>query len=369
MTTPMDSRGGVQDGADRIQCMREFTLNLRILRHCTSFTWCSAGWVGSRLAIRGFFRAFCVRHKGQGEGGADAGSVPGVGPPCQLVSAVDDIATALKSLQKQPQQPQQPQPPRDGGIPQGCPLSMIFIVALYLPWCRKLETFREVKPQLYADNLKCVSSNDDDLLEAARFTSRYIRLVGQTPAPRKCALLSTSRVVRDLMKAWVISNAGDRWSVKLDVKDLGGHLDTTFRARAATLVGRVLVFLARILVVLALPLDFAGRLRVLRTKFLPGALQGIEASTLPLGLLRRLRSAFVSAVWSRTMPLAQVGAVLTLLDGPVGCDPGFHVVWCRFRLLRRYLAYRPLEVPRLYTGCFLISPCVFEEVGAKRFHN
>ena len=30
---------------------------------------------------------------------------------------------------------------RDGGIPQGCPLSMIFIVALYTPWCRHLEYF------------------------------------------------------------------------------------------------------------------------------------------------------------------------------------------------------------------------------------
>ena len=160
-------------------------------------------------------------------------------------------------------------------------------------------------------------------------------------------LLSTSIVVRDLMKAWVISDSGNRWSFKLDVRDLGGHLDTTFRGRAATLVGRVLVFLARILVVLALPLDFAGKLRVLRTKFLPGALHGIEASSLSLGLLWRLRSAFVSAVWSRRMPLAQVGAVLTLLDGPVGCDPGFYIVWCRFRLLRRYLACRPLETPRL----------------------
>ena len=27
---------------------------------------------------------------------------------------------------------------RDGGIPQGCPLSMMFIAALYLPWCRYL---------------------------------------------------------------------------------------------------------------------------------------------------------------------------------------------------------------------------------------
>ena len=44
---------------------------------------------------------------------------------------------------------------RDGGIPQGCPLSMMFIVALYLPWCRYLAAQVGVQPQLYADNLKC----------------------------------------------------------------------------------------------------------------------------------------------------------------------------------------------------------------------
>ena len=74
-----------------------------------------------------------------------------------------------------------------------------------------------VKPQLYADNLKCVSSSDDALLESARFTNKYIRLVGQTPALSKCVLLSTSKVVRGLMKSWVLSDSGDRWSVKLDV--------------------------------------------------------------------------------------------------------------------------------------------------------
>ena len=47
---------------------------------------------------------------------------------------------------------------RDGGIPQGCPLSMMFIVALYLPWCRYLSAQVGVEPQLYADNLKCVFS-------------------------------------------------------------------------------------------------------------------------------------------------------------------------------------------------------------------
>ena len=46
---------------------------------------------------------------------------------------------------------------RDGGIPQGCPLSTMFIVALYLPWCRYLAAHEGIRPQLYADNLKSVS--------------------------------------------------------------------------------------------------------------------------------------------------------------------------------------------------------------------
>ena len=117
---------------------------------------------------------------------------------------------------------------RDGGIPQGCPLSMMFIVALYLPWCRCLAAQVGVQPQLYADNLKCLSRNPDLLLSAARFTTRYVRLVGQEPAPSKCVLLSTSGEVRKDMKDWVLSQDGDRWSVKFDVRDFGGHLDTTF---------------------------------------------------------------------------------------------------------------------------------------------
>ena len=58
---------------------------------------------------------------------------------------------------------------RDGGIPQGCPLSMMFIVALYLPWCRYLAAHEGVQPQLYADILKCVSRDPGLLLNAARF--------------------------------------------------------------------------------------------------------------------------------------------------------------------------------------------------------
>ena len=69
----------------------------------------------------------------------------------------------------------------------------------------------------------------DLLLNAARFTTGYVRLVGQEPAPSKCVLSSTSRAVRRDMREWVLSREGDKLSVKFDVRDLGGHLDTTFR--------------------------------------------------------------------------------------------------------------------------------------------
>ena len=46
--------------------------------------------------------------------------------------------------------------------------------------------------------------------------------------------------------------------------------------------------------------------------------------------------------------MAGVGAVLSLLDGPTGCDPAFCVVWCRFLLLRRYPALWLAEVRRVY---------------------
>ena len=180
---------------------------------------------------------------------------------------------------------------RDGGIPQGCPLSMMFIVALYLLWCRYLASHEGVQPQLYADNLKCVSRDPGVLLRAARFTTGYVRLVGQEPAPRKCVFLSTSRVVREDMRGWVVTDQGDRWTVELDVRDLGGHLDTTFRGWSSTFATRVRVAIARLVVVFALPLHFHGRLGILRSMFIPGALHGIEASFLAESSVRKLRSA------------------------------------------------------------------------------
>ena len=128
---------------------------------------------------------------------------------------------------------------RDGGIPQDCPLSMVFIVALNVPWCRHLEALPAVKPQLYADNLKCSAERPGAFFGSARFTAEYVRAVGQDVSPGKCVLPSTSKSVRSSMKLWYISGDGRLGKVQLDVRDLGRLFNFTKRERAGTLSCRV----------------------------------------------------------------------------------------------------------------------------------
>ena len=150
-------------------------------------------------------------------------------------------------------------------------------------------------------------------------------LVGQEPARSNCVLLSTSGEVRKDMKDWVLSQDGDRWSVKFDVRDFGGHLDTTFRGWSSTLAARVRLVISRLALLFVLPLDFHGRVR---------------------GYLVYL----VFVGWFGLVACLWLVLVLFLACwmGPLGCDPAFCVVWFRFRLLRRYLALWPAEVGRVY---------------------
>ena len=76
----------------------------------------------------------------------------------------------------------------------------------------------EVKPQLYADNLKCSAEHPRALFESARFIAQYVRSVGQDVSPGKCVLLSTSKAVRKAMKLWDISGDGGFGKVQLDVR-------------------------------------------------------------------------------------------------------------------------------------------------------
>ena len=104
-------------------------------------------------------------------------------------------------------------------------------------------------------------------LSLLTFTAKYVRLVGQDVSPGKCVLLSTSKAVRRAMKLWDISGDGGFWKVQLDVRDLGGHLDFTFRARAGTLSRRVGKATVGVTAIGALPLGFLAKLDLVRGKY------------------------------------------------------------------------------------------------------
>ena len=88
---------------------------------------------------------------------------------------------------------------------------------------------------------------------------------------------------------------------------------------------------------------------------MPAGLHAAEASPVSISSLSSFRAAIGRAVWSSKMPMASTLVLLNLLDGPVGVDPACHIIWARFSMLRRYLAYWPGEVPRVYRMWDLIA--------------
>ena len=160
-------------------------------------------------------------------------------------------------------------------------------------------------------------------------------------------LLSTSRAARCRMTAWRNMNEGCCWDVKLDVRDLGGHLDVTLRAVAGTLSSRVSIATTQVPAVGALLLGFQRMLGMVRSKYLPGGLHGCEGAAVSVTAVSSFRSAIARAVWSKKLPMTNTPALLSLLVGPWGSDPAFFIFWSRFRQLRRYLAYRPDDEARI----------------------
>ena len=96
------------------------------------------------------------------------------------------------------------------------------------------------------------------------------------------------------------------------------------------------------------------KLGLARGKYLPAGLHAAEASYVSASSLSAFRAAIVWSVWSCKMPLANTSAVLNLLDGPFGVDRAYLIFWARFRMMRRYLACRPDEVPHIFSVCWIL---------------
>ena len=79
--------------------------------------------------------------------------------------------------------------------------------------------------------------------------------------------------------------------VQLDVRDLGGHLDFTWRAWAGTLSKRVGEATVGVAAVGALPLGIQVKLGLVCGKYLPAGLHAAEASCVSSSSISAFRAA------------------------------------------------------------------------------
>ena len=180
---------------------------------------------------------------------------------------------------------------------------------------------------------------------------RYVRAVGQDVSLGKCVLLGTSKSVRKGCEAfghfwgWLLLEGPDgcagSWSERLDFTD---------RARAGTLSCRVKSAIAGLATVGSLPLGFQVKLGLVRGKYIPVGLHAAEASLcvcihrlVPSGQLLLGRFGLVKCHWLTLLRFLILLLILRL-----------HIIWVRFRMMCRYLAYCPDEEPRILSMLDLI---------------
>ena len=152
-------------------------------------------------------------------------------------------------------------------------------------------------------------------LSAFRMTRMFFSLLLNTRS--RAPKLPGRRLLRNRMTAWRYATAGCLWTVKLDVRDLGGHLDVTLRALAGTLGDRVSA---------AGALPHGGPTNawdgVLQVSNLLAGLHWCEGAAISVSF----RSVVAHGFQSEKLSKANTLALLSLLDALGGSDPAFFVI-------------------------------------------
>ena len=172
------------------------------------------------------------------------------------------------------------------------------------------------------------------------------------PLQYKSVLLSTSKAARRRMTAWRNEHEGCFWAVKLDVRDLGGHLDVTMRAVADTLSGRVRIVTTQTRAVGALTLGFQRMLGMVRSKYLPGGLHGCEGAAVSVTALSAFRSAIARAVWSKKLPMTDTPALL--LGVLIQLSSSFGIVFVNLDVILRIVLMMELALFVYWTMLLMV---------------
>ena len=122
------------------------------------------------------------------------------------------------------------------GIPQGCPLSMLFVAVIMRPWVGMMTTLG-LTPRVLADDILLIAEGPEGY---AKFQSHfdtthdYIHTMGATLAPSKSYAFATHNTTRAWLKSHIWTHLNQTIKVVLHTRDLGNHINTTNSNRNTT---------------------------------------------------------------------------------------------------------------------------------------
>ena len=235
------------------------------------------------------------------------------------------------------------------GIPQGCPLSMMFLALVLRPWTLTMQSLGAT-PRILADDLMLLTSGNNHVSKMQRAinaTHELLQDMGAQIAPKKSFIFSNRLQARKWYASHTWVNISTTIPVVKSVRDLGGTISTMARGSAKVIDARITQSLSTLRRFRFLPHANDVKARFIHCKVLQAALYGIECAEPSGHLMRKLQTSITQVIGSHS---ARACNTLTFEVHNYANDLDPHVHQCvrRLSLLRRMWAKYPHIRPCLH---------------------
>ncbi len=185
------------------------------------------------------------------------------------------------------------------GIPQGCPLSMLFIAVMFRPWLVMVDAMG-VAGRILADDIMIIGfgkQGHDVFQKAYDATHEFFIDIGAKVSTSKCYTFASHPDTRKWLAAHIWQHLNSTVKVVLHIRDLGGHLNTTLGPSATTLTERLQQAAKYAQRIRFLNVDDACKHRLIAAKILALGLYGCEAAPANQSALRHLHNTIAALLW------------------------------------------------------------------------
>lgn len=234
---------------------------------------------------------------------------------------------------------------RKCGIPQGCPLSMMFTSFIMRPWMIKCKSISEnIDPTILADDILTLAHGEKSLdlfIKALNLIHQYIKDMGGKLAEGKSINFASNAEHRKWLEQseWE-ATPGKGIEVVSDFRYLGSHMTASGKANTTTNKKRIKTGILQCGKLKRPPIDRKKKASTVRTEVYAGALYGAEVVQIPERQMADLSRAVIQILTNKgtNQDLDSTFAACSWGDD---LDPVVQVLVKACMALRRAIAKRP----------------------------